>query len=357
MQAQHTSEKKFRTLLDEVSDPIFTISPDGHYGYVNLAFAAGIGRNRDDIIGKTIWDIFDKDEANKRFVSVQWVFENREPKLIEVCVPGADGNRHYLTTVKPILDADNQVDHVLCISKEITERKQVERQLIESEERLEMALEGAGLGLWDYDVRSGYGFYDQRWCMMLGYQMDEVGNDMDGWERLIHPDDWPNVQAEVELHLSGGSARYESEHRLRHKDGHWVWVLSRGRIVMRDPQGNPQRVAGTHLDISNQKRLSHEGAHLLQSIESLMRGATVWPGTQSTTPRLSQTKTADCLSRRQRQILGLIATGRTSSEIAAQLKIGKATAVTHRREMMRKLNLHTVAELTRYAIQEGLIPG
>ena len=120
---------KYRLLLDESPDPIFMFAEDGTYLYVNLAFAEGVIRPQAEIIGRRIWDVFPQDEADKRFVAVKWVFENKKTREIEVRVPRPDGDRYYLTTIKPILDDHGQVSAVICISKEITVRKEMETEL------------------------------------------------------------------------------------------------------------------------------------------------------------------------------------------------------------------------------------
>jgi diguanylate cyclase (GGDEF)-like protein/PAS domain S-box-containing protein len=122
-------EAKHRVLLDESSDPIFMFQADGQYVYVNRAFAEGVIRKQEDIIGRKIWDVFSKEEADKRFATVRWVFENRATKVIEVRVPRPDGDRFYLTTAKPVFDDGGAVKWVICISKEITEWKQMEQEL------------------------------------------------------------------------------------------------------------------------------------------------------------------------------------------------------------------------------------
>jgi len=122
--------EKYRLLLDESSDPIFMFYKEGRYRYVNQAFAEGVGKSVDEIIEHSIWDVFPPDEAEKRFSVVKWVFENAETRVIEVRVPRSDGDRYYLTTVKPILDEQDKVAFAICISKEITDRKRMEKELL-----------------------------------------------------------------------------------------------------------------------------------------------------------------------------------------------------------------------------------
>jgi PAS domain S-box-containing protein len=135
-EALQASEEKYRILIDESSDPIFAFNPDGEYRYVNMAFANGVGRKRDEIVGRKIWDVFSKDEADKRFAAVKWVFENGLEKVLEVRVPRPDEDRFYLTTVKPILNELGEVTTVICISKDITDRKRAEEALAENEAHL-----------------------------------------------------------------------------------------------------------------------------------------------------------------------------------------------------------------------------
>jgi diguanylate cyclase (GGDEF)-like protein/PAS domain S-box-containing protein len=130
MNSLKESEEKYRILLDESSDPIFAFASDGEYLYVNKAFADGVGKPIDKIIHKRIWDVFSKEEADKRYTVVKWVFEHGETKVIEVRVPREDGDRFYITTVKPVFGGDGKVTSVICISKEITDRKRIEEELL-----------------------------------------------------------------------------------------------------------------------------------------------------------------------------------------------------------------------------------
>ncbi len=124
------NEEKYKVLLDGSSDPIFSFTADGEYQYVNQAFAEGVCRSVEEIIHHKIWDVFSQEEADKRFAVVKYVFETGEIKAFEVRVPRSDQDRYYLTTVKPICGSNGNVVLVICISKEITERKILESELI-----------------------------------------------------------------------------------------------------------------------------------------------------------------------------------------------------------------------------------
>lgn len=128
LRALREREETYRQLLDDSSDPIFCFYPDGRYKYVNKAFALGTRKDQDFIIGRTIWDVFSKEEADKRFAVVKWVVENAQVKEIEVRVPTPGHDRFYLTTVKPAFGKNGEVTTVMCISKEITERKRTEEE-------------------------------------------------------------------------------------------------------------------------------------------------------------------------------------------------------------------------------------
>ena len=134
------SERHYRVLLDESNDPTFSFYEDGTYRYANKAFAKGVGRSRDEIVGRKIWDLFDRDEADKRFAIVKKVFATGKTEEIEVRVPLPSGDTYYLTTAKPILGEDGTVETVICTSKNITKRKQAEDAIKEEHDRLLAAM-------------------------------------------------------------------------------------------------------------------------------------------------------------------------------------------------------------------------
>lgn len=140
VEALRASEASFRALLDESSDPIFSFLPDGTYRYVNQAFAQGVGRPREEIVGRRIFDVFPPSEAEKRFAVLRQVFKTGLRHDFDVRVPRPDGDRYYLTTVQPVLGEDGAVASAMCSSKDITDRRRMEGELRERLFELEAAL-------------------------------------------------------------------------------------------------------------------------------------------------------------------------------------------------------------------------
>ncbi|CDX27221.1 Diguanylate cyclase [Mesorhizobium sp. ORS 3324] len=116
-----------------------------------------------------------------------------------------------------------------------------------------LALDRAQLGLWDWNLATGDCYYSPTWSRMLGYAEGELANTSDLWLKLTHPDDRERALASGDRHIAGLVDSIETELRLKHKDGHWVWVLDRGGIVERDAEGKPLRLMGVQTDITKQK--------------------------------------------------------------------------------------------------------
>jgi len=137
------------------------------------------------------------------------------------------------------------------------ERHKLLTHLQEKEERYFLAAEGSNDGLWDWDLRTNRAFFSTRWKNILGYSEEEVGDELNEWLLRVHPQDLEKVKQDLERHLSGKTPHYANEHRLRHKDGRFRWVLSRGQATV-DSEGRPARIAGSFTDLTRHRNLEQQ---------------------------------------------------------------------------------------------------
>ncbi|HEY8036113.1 MAG TPA: PAS domain-containing protein [Methylobacter sp.] len=144
------------------------------------------------------------------------------------------------------------------LEAEINAHKSVEIALRDSEERLQMVLTGAEMATWDWHIPSGALVFNARWAEMQGYTLEELPPRIESWETHVFPDDMFQVREKLDRHFKGETPVYESEHRVRHKDGHWVWVLGRGKVIEWDDAGNPVHAVGTALDITERKQIEYK---------------------------------------------------------------------------------------------------
>ncbi|MET0211419.1 MAG: ATP-binding protein [Vicinamibacterales bacterium] len=155
---------------------------------------------------------------------------------------------------------------ILRVSRRLSQldagRQQAEEQLRLSQERLELALEGANMATWDWDVKTGEVIVNRRWPDMGVVGSNDLSWSADHWISIVHPDDWPQVEQRLSDHFEGRAAEFESEHRVRTRSHGWIWVLARGKVFDRDEHGRPLRMAGTALDITSRKQLDDERAFL-----------------------------------------------------------------------------------------------
>jgi PAS domain S-box-containing protein len=154
------------------------------------------------------------------------------------------------------------------LRSEAQRRVRAQDDLRETEERYMIAVSGANDGMWEWSVGSGSAYFSPRWKSMLGYDESEIGERIDEWHSRIHPEDRDHALAELQAHVDGHTPRFEHEHRLRHKDGGWRWVLTRAAAV-RHASGRAYRVVGLNLDISARRQAQEVLIELADGLHGL----------------------------------------------------------------------------------------
>jgi PAS domain S-box-containing protein len=151
------------------------------------------------------------------------------------------------------------------MTQDITERKHFEdeqrrarERIRESQERFELALEGADLAAWDWNIKTGEVIFSPRWAEMRGLRPEDVRPHVESWTSSMHPEDLPRVQKALADHFRGRTEDYRAELRVRTQSGRWLWIFDLGKVFARDEGGEPIRMVGVELDITERKRLEEE---------------------------------------------------------------------------------------------------
>lgn len=161
--------------------------------------------------------------------------------------------RHVRSRAHPYFNADGTLARYVGITVDVTDSVRQQQELRSSEQRWKFALEGAEQGVWDWDMVQGTVYYSTRYAQMLGFTREELGDSYEAGFARIHPEDLPALESAVDEHVRGRTPHYRCEFRIRCKDGHWIWVESRGMVTERRTGGEPARMIGTHVDISARK--------------------------------------------------------------------------------------------------------
>lgn len=255
-QALQTSELHLRTLVDTIPDLIWLKDANGVYLSCNPAFERFFGATEAAIKGKTDHDFVHAALADAFRAHDQAAMAAERPLVNEEWITFAsDGHQALLETTKvPMTSPDGVLLGVLGISHDITGRHNAAAALEAERVRLQNAIDAALAGTWEWDIAANVVHYNERFGVMLGFATGGTAQGtFENFVDLLHPDDRQQAQLLMACHLRGESPRFELEVRLRHKQGHWVWCRSLGRVTQRDADNAPLRMTGISIDISAQK--------------------------------------------------------------------------------------------------------
>lgn len=226
----------------------------------NQAFCDMLEYSQDEIKEISFRDITYPDDLDKENTYVEKAYKGElDSYTLEKRIYKKDKTILWVeVAVTVVRNSKGDVLHFVVVCVDISEKKKTFEKLRESEERWKYALEGAGDGMWDWNLITNEVYFSDQWKKMLGYESNEISNDLNEWEIRVHPDDLEASKRNINDHISGATKEYINEHRLRTKTGKYKWILDRGKVVQYDITGKPMRMIGTHSDITDRINLMHE---------------------------------------------------------------------------------------------------
>lgn len=252
------SENDLMTTLYSIGDAVISTDALGIVKRMNAVAVDLTGFSVEEGVGRNVDEIFNIKNAvtgeNIKCPVEDVILTRKAVELVNdtTLISKNGSERQIADSVAPIIDPGGGLKGTVLVFHDVTDQYRIKQQLVESNERFILAVDGSQDGIWDWNLRTNELFLSKRWKEMIGYGEDEVPGVIDSLERRIHPDDKLRVMKEMENYLSGRQKHYSCEFRLRNKNGSYIWVLARGEALF-DESGRAYRMAGSHTDITERK--------------------------------------------------------------------------------------------------------
>ena len=246
-------------------------NPAGNITYVNDLFCVISGYSREELMGQN-HRLTQSDDQDTEFWRTMWnTISSGQVWRGVVCNRAKNGTLYWVNTViSPFFD-DNGIEKYIAIRTDITAARTAQLELATERERLNNIIMGTGTGTWEWNVQTDAFVINERWADIIGYTLPELNPvSVNLWLEHCHPDDMKVAKSLLAQHIEGALGYYECEIRMRHRDGHWVWIQERGKISSWTPDGKPEWMSGTHMDISERKNAAAQLSEQLQFVEILL---------------------------------------------------------------------------------------
>ena len=263
---------RYRAIVEDQTELICRFTPDSKFTFVNEAYCEYFSSSKEELIGSSFQPvIFEPDR--ERVSRLLGLITKENPVLTIENRVVLDGIIRWTQwNNRLIFNEANQVVEIQGVGRDITELKEAEEKLrLLSEERLQLALEAFGDGLWDWNIEKGETYFSPQILDLLGVKSEELNHKIESWKALIHTKDKARVLNILEEHLEGKSPNYSAEYQIRTKSGQWKWIASYGKVVIRDPNKKPLRMIGVHRDIDQRKRIEISIKDSLEEKKTLLK--------------------------------------------------------------------------------------
>lgn len=249
------SEKRHRQVVENSGDIIFRTDALGRITFHNATFALVIAGNpAANCTGRNMLQIVDPAcRDGVRAIVREQIRERMGTIYMEYSITAADGATRWIGQSTQLLSNAGRFPlGFQAIARDVTEKKRAELALLDAQERYALAVRGSNNGIWDWDLRTGFVYYAPRWKQMFGLPETEELHTINDWYSRIHAADAAGIRSTLREYIQAGPELFEAEHRMRHADGTWRWILVSGAAV-RAPDGRALRIAGSKTDITSGK--------------------------------------------------------------------------------------------------------
>jgi PAS domain S-box-containing protein len=252
------SHDLMRYIIEHNRSAIAVHDKDLKYIYVSQRYLQDYKVKDKDIIGKHHYAVFPDLPQKWRDVHQKALAGETSSAEDDLYVRD-DGSVEWTRwECRPWYQSDRSIGGIIVYTEVITQRKQMEQALRESEERLRLAVDSAQQGIYDLNIKTGDVIVNDIYAKMLGYEPENFHETVDTWKHRLHPDDSSKTIKFFNDYINGVMDEYRIEFRLKSAENNWIWILSIGSIVDRDENGKPLRMMGTHTDITHTKNTEHE---------------------------------------------------------------------------------------------------
>ncbi len=267
-------EAKYRNIISNMNLGLLEVNKEDVIQFCNKSFEVMSGFSLEELQGKKASEIllpqptrdFMKQKNSDRLGEVSDSYE--------IMVRNKSGHaKWWLISGAPNYNDKGEIVGSIGIHLDISEEKNTAQFLQRERQRLDYIIKGTDLGTWEWNVQTGEILLNDKWAQIVGYTLEELKpHNFTSWENLTHPNDIKRCRRAVENHFKGKTEFYQCEYRMKHKDGHWVWVMDRGKVLSWTSRGDAHWMYGTHNDISDFKNLENElksNVYKFQSIYDL----------------------------------------------------------------------------------------
>ncbi len=251
------SQEELQALYTATPAMMHVIGADGRIACVSDKWLSVLGYSRDEVIGRSLLDFMTAD--SQRYATTERLQEffvtGSSEKIPYDLVTKSGAIVNVLMSATLQRNADGSPGQTFAVLEDLTESHAVFRTLAAERRRLRQIISGTGAGTWEWNVQTGETVFNARWAEIIGYDLAEISpTTIETWLNAAHPDDLAESERKLLAHFAGETPSYECEARMRHKDGHWVWVLDRGRVFTWTEDGKPEWMFGTHMDVTSLKQ-------------------------------------------------------------------------------------------------------